>query len=290
MTIHLNQPEGSKYGPQIIELIRIIDEIKINDDKEKIVFDFFKITFVRPLFILTLAGLIYKLRREGRTVSCINDTRDYLNLIYFNEGLKPDEHPDWKNLLLKYSSKNYLPILNFPTSKNEKDVKIRNDSLSCLNQIIKKKLSLDANTYNAVSYLISEMTDNISDHSGEDRGWLLAQYYPEEKFIDICILDTGKTILNSYLDNGFHEIGSQVEAIQKATEGLSTKDKDRGKGIPTTRRLIVNGMSGKFGLVSGNAILQNEKITSLPSFWQGTFLALRVPQKPVDFNFYKYLE
>lgn len=290
MTIELNQPEGSNFGPQVIELLRIIQAIETDTTDREIIFDFSRITFVRPLFILTLAGLIYKLRRDGKTVNCINNSHDYLNLIYFYEGLKPDNHSDWKSLLSTYAAKNYVPILNFPTSKNAEAVQIRNNSLSCLNGIIRQKLNLDANSYNAISYLISEMTDNISDHSGEDRGWLFAQYYPEGRFIDICILDTGKTILNSYHDNGFDEIESQTEAIQRATEGLSTKSSERGRGIPTTRKLIVTGMQGKFGLVSGNAILQNERITELPASWPGTFLALRVPQNPQNFNFYDFIE
>ncbi len=290
MKIELNQPDGSNFGPQIIELLRVIEMINSNTSDTEIVFDLSKITCVRPLFTLSLAGLIDNLKKNGKTVKCIYNAQDYLNLIYFFDGLKPDEHKNWKDLLAQYSAKNYVPILNFPTTKNESAVQIRNNSLSCLNQILRNKLDLDSNSFNAISYLISEMTDNISDHSGSERGWLFAQYYPADRFIDICILDTGKTILNSYSDGGFDEITTQAEAIQKATEGLSTKSNERGRGIPTTRRLIVNGMQGKFGLVSGNAILQNERITTLPTNWPGTFLALRVPQNPPNFNFYDYVE
>ncbi len=289
MTIVLNQPEGSNFGPQIIEILRVIDLINSNQNENEIIFDLSQITFVRPLFILTLAGLIDHLISDGKTVTCINDSHDYFNLIYFYRGFRPDEHGNWQDILVQYATKNYVPILNFPTTKDETAVLIKNNSLTCLNRILRNKLSLDSNSYNAISYLISEMTDNITDHSGKTRGWLFAQYYPTDRFIDICILDTGKTILNSYKDGGFDEIMTQTEAIQKATEGLSTKSSERGRGIPTTRRLIVNGMQGKFGLVSGNAILQNESITQLPTTWPGTFLALRVPQIPLDFNFYDYV-
>jgi anti-sigma regulatory factor (Ser/Thr protein kinase) len=289
MKIKLIQPEGDLYGTQIIELLKVIDIINQSPDNE-IILDFSNISFVRPLFILSLSGLIHKLRKEGKTVFMENFKNSYFELIRFEKGLSPDNFENWEEELLNFQDKSYFPIINFPTFKDAISVKLRNDSLTCINRLIKNSLMLDSNTYNAISYLISEMTDNISDHSGEERGWLFAQYYSDKKFIDICILDTGKTILGSYQNNGFKEIKTSTQALECATKGLSTKNIERGKGIPTTRKLIVNGMTGKFGLVSGNAILQNDQITELPTTWPGTFLALRIPQKPPNFDFYQFVE
>lgn len=289
MLIRFNQPEGNLFGPQIIELMRVIREINSNSEQD-IEFDFSQITFFRPLFTLTLTGLIFRLRNEGRTVTLNNLNNEYYKFIFFEKGMMPDDMADWEVQLSNYSSKSYFPILNFPTSKDPDNVKLRNDSISCVARLIKQKINPQPDVFNAISYLISEMTDNISDHSGAERGFLFAQYYAAENYIDICILDTGKTILGSYLDGGVDGITNSMIAIEKATQGLSTKDKQRGKGIPTSRKLIVNGMKGKFGLVSGNAILQNEQITELPTTWPGTFLALRIPKTPAEFDFYKYID
>ena len=192
-------------------------------------------------------------------------------------------------VLSHYSEKSYIPIINFSTAADETSIKIRNNVLSSLNKIIGNKLKLDVNIYTAISYLVSEMTDNNAEHSGENIGWLFAQYYPEDKFIDLCILDTGKTILGSYAQSGFNKIDNHANAIEQATKGVSTKAKERGYGIPTSRKIIVDGLKGRFGLVSGDAILQNEKITTIPAYWPGTFLTLRIPQKPLNFNIYEYI-
>src|SRR5260221_14762256 len=98
MVITLKQYKGTNFGKQIYELIRIVKEINAHSLDREVVFDFGQITFVHPLFILTLCGLISYLENHRYTVSCIHTNNYYLKAIHFPEGFKPDQTINWEDV------------------------------------------------------------------------------------------------------------------------------------------------------------------------------------------------
>ena len=133
------------------------------------------------------------------------------------------------------------------------------------------------------------------------RGFLFTQFYPSKGFLDICIADTGVSILGSYQAVGRDDITTHEQALQSALSGDSTKDDpNRGFGIRTSRKMLVKGLGGNYFLWSGNAFLfgapgSKEAIKVVPQHlgieWPGTYLALRIPiQKNVKFQISDYLE
>ena len=92
---------------------------------------------------------------------------------------------------------------------------------------------------------------------------------------------------------------NEREAIEFAINGRSTKDRpeSKGFGISTSRDMLVNGLKGKFFLLSGNTAYiqttENKGIIDIPDnfFYQGNYVALRVPTL-IDpaFNLYNYVE
>jgi len=91
---------------------------------------------------------------------------------------------------------------------------------------------------------------------------------------------------------------SDAKALEHAINGKSTKQitETRGYGIDTSRRMLVNGLKGKYLLFSGKALYiytnELEQITPLQAFgWKGTLLALQIPSKiPHSFNYTTFLE
>ncbi len=127
----------------------------------------------------------------------------------------------------------------------------------------------------------------------------MVQNYPSKCFLDICILDRGVGIRGSYINHHIGEIPNDQIALRQAINVQSTKQiaETRGYGINTSRRMLVDGIKGKFFLFSGSAfyIYTNdlEQITPLERFysWKGTMLALRVPRDiPANFDYTSYLE
>ena len=117
----------------------------------------------------------------------------------------------------------------------------------------------------------------------------MTQYFPTKEYFEICVIDEGKTILGSYKDNSQHQILNDKQAIEEALKGNSTKGKERGFGLHSSRNLIVEGIKGKLCVVSGSGMLANKIITTFPSTWGGTLLAIQIPKKFNEFNMYDYI-
>lgn len=124
--------------------------------------------------------------------------------------------------------------------------------MSCIGSILKKQLNINGNIYEAINYLLSELIDNITEHSDSAYGYIFAQYYPKNRYIDICIADEGITILGSYVKNGNVGIVTDVDALKNASIGISTKNlpdaENRGYGIVTSKKMLAEGLKGQFFL------------------------------------------
>ena len=91
-----------------------------------------------------------------------------------------------------------------------------------------------------------------------------------------------------------------LEAIQAANRGISTKNlpdaENRGYGIITSKKMLVDGLGGNFIMMSGNALhLYNSehiKFIEMPKDirWNGTIIAFRVPYINKEFQYINYIE
>ena len=291
--IAFNQPFSNTLGSQLKKVIDFLVFLKSHPEANPIVINLSKIKFVHPLFILSIASLTDHLKNKGFDISMRNtsffDCASYLKNIHFPNGIKPDELPDWENVLDNYKGKSYLPIINFSTSREVHHSTIRERLLSKISSLIKTNLKLDGNYEAAVSYLISEITDNTIEHSGKDRGWLMVQYYPSSGYLDICIIDTGKTILGAYREHGVLGAENDSQALDLALSGISTKSPERGTGIRTSKAIALLGLQGDFTLFSGSALYFGNKILTLPVYWSGTFVAMRIKKGVENFSIYSYV-
>jgi anti-sigma regulatory factor (Ser/Thr protein kinase) len=190
-----------------------------------------------------------------------------------------------------------LPICQIPAEV--KDTQVRESLLTVFENILLRQLNISGQMITVFKYLIGEAMDNIVDHSGVQNGWIMVQNYPQKGFLDVCILETGIGLLGSYQKFDFQDIKTDAQALEQAINGKSTKQitETRGYGIDTSRRMLVNGLNGKYFLLSGSAmyIYTNdfEQIVPLTRHiaWSGTMLALRIPQTvPAGFYYSNYLE
>jgi hypothetical protein len=298
---------GFSFGEPIKELLRVWSEI-LKNLNQAIVIDVSGCRFSNPFFLLGIYLLYRRYKQEGVNIelntNCNNEAfAAYLNLTYFLGGFQPDNYSpeEYSVILDSYMNKTYLPLTNFPSTTLAQHTEVRERILEFISQRVRQRLNLDAQLYSAVTYLIDEAVNNIKDHAQTERGFMFTQFYPKAEYMDLCIADAGVTILGSYQAAGRVDITTDAQAIQAALSGESTKDvSGRGFGIRTSRRMLVNGLGGRFYLMSGNAFLfshpgENEEIKIFPNnsglHWNGTYLALRIPvQKNVKFRYNDYLE
>jgi hypothetical protein len=296
--INIPNPHGDSMGQSLRSLLDVLEQWSKFADKKELLIDLSKALFVHPFFILPLCALCANEKEKGKKIhfKLSKNIESYLWTINFPSGFDAIANENWEKDLLKFSTRTYLPVCKIPAST--KHTNIREQLLTAFENILIQQARLKGQMITAVKYLISEAMDNIAEHSLAKTGWIMVQSYPQKGYIDICIADTGSGILGSYKKTGNAEITSHTKALQFAINGKSTKQvtETRGYGIDTSRRMLVEGLKGKYVLFSGNALYiytnELEQITPLKtSGWKGTLLALQIPAKtPENFNYTTFLE
>jgi len=176
---------------------------------------------------------------------------------------------------------------------------IREIAINTLTDVIYNQVQPNLNFRTAIGYFLSELTNNIADHSECSHGMIFAQTYPTKGYIDIIISDNGIGVLKSYLKSDIFNPANEPEAIEMAVNGNSTKDDSisRGFGLRTSRSMIVKGLKGRFFLWSGGSMFvdtpENQSIVEVDdnAYYKGCFIVLRLPiANNNNFKFYEYIE
>ncbi len=290
------------FGSPLNILSQFAFQFHHDGTNEPAFFDLSRVKFISPLLLCGISALCDQIIETGTEVK-INSGEgisDYLETICFYAGLNPHNFSltELDDKLKSFHNKTYLPITIFPVSTNPTNIQIREKTLSSINQILKAQLNLSGDIQNAIFYLVSELSQNVSDHSGAKFGKIMAQFYPSKNYLDLCIVDSGKGFFKSFLENGRLRPDNHLDALNLALMGESTKDNaiTRGFGISTSRKMLVEGLKGKIFIWSGDAFyyrdLEREEIVhSIGNIWNGCYIALRIPTLNVkNFHFYDFLE
>lgn len=281
-------------------MINIIKETELICDNI-VYWDFYDVTFLHPSFIAPLA--IYK-DTSQKNIICINISlrlQSYLNSICFDRLLHFDneKEKDVLDVMRNYTNKTYLPICSFTMTDSNKDL-----FGSVIGNIIVKQTNIKNGGITSLSYMVSELLDNIFEHSKSPNGYIFSQYLPSENVINLCIADIGISIYGSYKSKKLYQkeiAGNEAEALKFANDGYSTKNRpdaeNRGYGIPTSKAMLVSGLNGAFFMLSGSAFHRYEKGVNIyvnlgKLFrWNGTVILMRIPTiVPDDFDYTKYIE
>ncbi len=255
------------------------------------------VRFVTPSFLLPSLVFIEKMDRKPE----FTDASSYLNAMSFCSGgidASSMRDSEFKGFISGFAGGSYIPIIKFPTDLNGLDK--RDAILSSVHSILVRQSKFGHNVENGLRYIIGESVDNIVEHSRSKYGYITAQSYPDKGYTDICIADTGGTILGSYADNPRTAgIESDIEAIQSAVSGISAKNlpeaENRGYGLRTTIGMLTKGLDGEYLLASGDALFaatgKASQFIELPWGMRfcGTVIAFRIPENMTNFNYMKYI-
>lgn len=106
----------------------------------------------------------------------------------------------------------YIPIVSLPTDPHQAN--------STLERIFRLQNSKDYGGENSFKYVVSELTDNIYQHSQFTNAFIMAQKYPKKGFTEVCFFDNGISIPGNFERNGM--VFKDPIAISEAINGLST--------------------------------------------------------------------
>ncbi len=303
---HINDNFGDSMG-KLFELQMRINEI--NPDEE-ITLDYSNAAFTKPFFTLGLLLLIKQCEGKRAPITLNSEMANqsvasYMTSISFPSIIHCDQKTsgDVLRLLENYRHKTYLPLLSFPIGNDLETSRIRDIFISHINELIRGfiKVGKNYNLHSAIIYLVDETIENIIHHAYYDQGYIFAQFYPNLGYLDICIGDIGRTLLESYVhfNNNAYNVTNDIEAMKSALSGKSTKLQhiSRGFGISTSTQMLTKGMNGKYFLYSGDTFCyissdKNEIYSTKGDIsWQGVLVCLRVPALvPEGFNYSNYAE
>lgn len=297
-----NVSEDELMGDIFNHLIQVVNQTRQTASDDSVVWDFREASFLHPFFLAPLA--IFR-QQADKDILCENITlqmQSYLNGIHFDRMLHFENatRETAENVMAQYADRNYIPLCSFSMTDDNKDA-----FCSIARNIIVRQTNVGAAVNTPISYFLSELIDNIYEHSGSPNGYLFSQYLELEQCINLCIADSGITIPGNYKRANLYqqEIDNDpAAALRLANEGRSTKNRpeteNRGYGISTSKRMLVEGLGGSFFMLSGSAFHRYERQnlnyyanTKNIFHWDGTLILLRVPvNAPEGFNYINYLE
>ena len=199
----------------------------------------------------------------------------------------------------KYRKKTYIPVCRFePLKRNVDNIQ------TIIQNIIEWQSRAGSKIKSPLSYFLGELICNIGEHSDAKYGYIFSQCLSyKEKVLNICIADDGITVFGRYVKTNkfLNEINdNEAKSLKLANEGFSTKNlpdgQTRGFGIPTSKRMLVEGLKGAFFMLSGGAFHRYEHgksdyINLPPKMnWKGTVILMKIPVMiPKDFNYMDYV-
>lgn len=191
------------------------------------------------------------------------------------------------------SGKSYISPVRLPKKQAESE-----KVLSSLYQLESKShLFSKGEGTDGYRYVISELTDNIYDHSEFENAFVMAQKYALTGYIELCFYDDGITIPGSYQKCGTsYPPKTHHKAILSAIQGVSTKaDVGRGFGLSSNVEVFRN-IGGEILIVSGHGAIFVDKGGIIPfqlgddRAMNGTLISIRVLDGRQNLKLYQYLE
>ncbi|MCE3047390.1 hypothetical protein [Helicobacter kayseriensis] len=223
------------------DLNKILTQIQNQDTLEK--------EFLTPLKVLILKSFL----TQSKIHEILNSYFDNMNR-------------------LSCAGKTYTPI---------QKVNQRGEIESLTKQIVQTIVSqlsgkedLAKDLKDCLNYVVSELLNNVADHSGS-YGWTMAQYYPTKRIVEVAVIDMGCGFLRR-LSSKFLNIKSEIEAIDEAVKKGITAS------MPTIYGSERNSGFGLFIILSlakqiGNSELLVVSNDSAVSFYNHTREEIRLP-------------
>src|SRR3989337_1380268 len=247
----------------VLNLFNEIDVINLQD-----------VTFIDPYGMVGILEIGELLKSEGiqKTIKLpgSEDVLKYLERMDFFKfaGKYFKLEPSKPQLSNKYLRSSYSDVLLeiTPTEKSDDIHFIVGKVKERAQAILAKHLNYSVKTINGFIVALSEVCQNIIEHSG-NKGYVGIQKYHfqnlNKNVVKIAVMDTGMGFMNSLSDRFL--LRNDLHAIEKALlHGASRfADEGRGHGLAAVRKFVTQ-WNGKLSIRSGTA-----KLSIIPRWARG---------------------
>lgn len=256
-----------------------------------VIIDFTRVNFIAP-YAVTLFAAYYLYLKEVKKKS---------SRILYAPTSVAGAYLD-KSGFLELSGQGSNVIDNYDIDRTVRLTRIRESKdIPKFAQIVMEILAIDDNEVSgAVKYSIIELLRNVIQHALSPIGGIaMAQYYPSNGLVEICVADVGLGIRQTLRDN-YPEINTDLKAVKFSTQphvsrtftpGLyDTMQDNAGLGLFFIKQ--ITSLAGeRFFLASGDSLVSiwsNENGDQRKSFkqakkggWQGTFAYLQLQRNSI---------
>jgi len=285
MDIKIDLPNNDDILENLQVLVPILNEMGTCSDG-KILLDLSDVSWMPPCCIILLSNKVFELKEKGVVFDWTPPEKEAVDIHMRKLGFP---------LGSKVDGDSFVPITHiiYDESDRKKLGREINDLLNKINNIIPNNLK-------GVSYILSELSDNVEDHSEFKCASIMAQYFPSKREVEIIVFDDGLTIPGVFDKNNVVSNGDS-EAIEKALSGeISTKEiseneEGRGFGLRTCRKLSVEEFKGEIYVFSrkGKVISkynQENIVGDTGKELGGTLLCIKIKLPPEEIDFYATVE
>lgn len=139
--------------------------------------------------------------------------------------------------------------------------------LDCVIEFIKRKMICEKDVMFGVEWSLSEILDNVFQHSKAGVGYFMCRFYPRDKRISFCVADAGIGILNSFAKSKKYNPKSSVDAITLAVKkGVTSSEDGQGNGLWGALEIISDNRGQLTVTSSGGAIYYNQETGKVKIF------------------------
>jgi len=274
-------------GLTLARVVAQLDETTAGGMPDEFVFDFSGLRFIRPAGIVFLSNVMQWLSdAKGARVQLVglDTSRDAIR--FLDNSLFFEQHCGSKLNPESTPRPTTWPLTRVDMQQSHALLQMRMvpwaaDTLGC-----------EAGNLASYKTCISELFNNIVDHTRLDIGGIAAQYFPNGDFpfgdcIEVGVADFGLGIPATV--RKVEPDVTDAEAIKLAfKEGFSSKStpRNRGAGLPLLIDYLVGAAGGHVTVFSGNAIVEfrrgpdgriASRVSSQDSFTPGTLIEITVP-------------
>lgn len=264
---------------QVLGCLDILEKINTNLHKDNVInLDMSDLDWITPFCALILSNKISQAEMNEYKIIIGEPKNSKVSNYLLNLGFPMGR---------KGFGGTYIPIYHFSENTN----KATSDIFKIINETFPNTAK-----GNAIKYLISELADNIDQHSRFSHASIMAQYFEKKQYIDIGVMDNGISIPRNFENNKI-AFDNDADALNKAIQGVSTKkDEGRGTGLYSSQKIVKEGLKGEFYIISRNGLLvdsynYSRKLYKLQNYsLNGTLCYIRFKVPKVEVSPYKFLE
>lgn len=247
-----NVPNQAHSTTLFAETGRVFGDFSSVPDTVEI--DFEDLKFCRPSAVVFLSNLTSYLIRRGTNVT-------WRGMSIEREAIKFLDD----SLFFKHHLRKPLNVRAFPRSTTQRLVEVRHaESHSWIGLTLVPWLAscsgLPEEAFQEFRTCVSELFNNIKDHTDYDVGSTFAQWYPRENELQIAIADFGIGIPASVRTVESHH--DDNSAIDRAfIEGFSSQStpQNRGVGLAFLRQNVLENLGGSLRVSSGKGSIRYTK-------------------------------